>query len=113
MISKAHWAADFLISIYASLEKYDVCGILKYNNLAKNLFSSWETNTIKSLKRTSSTKLGILGAGMIGASVAIKAKALGFQVSFFDPFKESGFEKTLRVKRFFSCYQEISYRLIL
>lgn len=77
-------------------------GILKYNNLAKNLFSSWETNTIKSLKRTSSTKLGILGAGMIGASVAIKAKALGFQVSFFDPFKESGFEKTLRVKRFFS-----------
>ena len=37
---------------------------------------------------------------MIGASVAIKAKALGFQVSF-DPFKESGFEKTLRVKIFF------------
>jgi len=77
-------------------------GISAYNNIAKKLKTTWETNTIKRLRRTSSTKLGVLGAGMIGSSVILKAKALGFEVSFYDPFKESGFEKTLRVNREYS-----------
>jgi len=75
-------------------------GISEYNQIAKHLTDTWETNTIKHLTRTNKRVLGVLGAGAIGSSLMLKAKAIGFKVAFFDPFKESGFEKTLGVKRF-------------
>tara|TARA_B100000674_G_C37911838_1_gene948971 strand:+ start:875 stop:1828 length:954 start_codon:yes stop_codon:yes gene_type:complete len=76
-------------------------GISEYNRLAKNLRETWETNTINHLRRTKEQHLGVLGAGSIGSSLILKAKALGFRVSFFDPFKESGFEKALGVNRYY------------
>ena len=60
---------------------------------------SWQENTISSLKRASKTVIGVYGAGRIGGSVCLKARALGFEVIFFDPFQDRGYEKLLGVKR--------------
>lgn len=88
-------------------------GITEYNRMAKKLNDTWETNTIDNLRRIKDQHLGVIGAGSIGSSLILKAKAVGFQVSFFDPYKESGFEKALGVNRFFNLNEMIKNSDIL
>lgn len=49
--------------------------------------------------RLSSKTLGIFGLGRIGSVVALKAKALGLNVIFYDPYVRVGHEKILDIKR--------------
>lgn len=74
-------------------------GVSFYNARAKSYVQTWQENVQNSLRRHSDMVVGIVGAGRIGGSVAIKAKALGFQAVIFDPFQERGYEKMLGVKR--------------
>lgn len=74
-------------------------GITKYNHLSKSLASTWQEEVIRGIKRTNNTTLGIVGVGRIGGSVALKARAVGFNVMIFDKYKERGHEKMLGVKR--------------
>lgn len=76
-------------------------GISRYDYQSREYEDgSWQTNTLKNIKRTSDYKLGIIGAGRIGGSVILKANALRFQTSFYDPYLSSGTEKMLGAKRF-------------
>ncbi|NVJ52750.1 MAG: C-terminal binding protein [Campylobacteraceae bacterium] len=76
-------------------------GISRYNYQAKDYKDgSWQANTLKNIKRTSDYKLGVIGAGRIGGSVLLKANALRFQTSFYDPYLSAGTEKMLGAKRF-------------
>jgi lactate dehydrogenase-like 2-hydroxyacid dehydrogenase len=43
--------------------------------------------------------LGLVGAGRIGTAVALRAKAFGLRVSFYDPYKADGHEKAIGVER--------------
>lgn len=74
-------------------------GICRYNHEAKLYESGWQENVIKEVKRTSEIKLGIIGAGRIGQSTILKAKAMKFNISFFDPYVTIGTEKVLNVRR--------------
>jgi len=77
-----------------------VRGITIYDQNSRNYRDqSWQENTIKSLKRTNTLTLGVIGAGRIGGSVLRKAKAIGFNVKFYDPYKERGYEKMLGAER--------------
>ena len=40
-----------------------------------------------------------MGAGRIGTATALRAKAFGFAVQFFDPYVASGYEKAIGVDR--------------
>jgi lactate dehydrogenase-like 2-hydroxyacid dehydrogenase len=60
---------------------------------------SWDWRLYEPIKRTRHSLFGILGLGKIGTSVALKAKAVGFQVQFFDPYKPRGIEKSLGIAR--------------
>ncbi len=51
------------------------------------------------LRRTSVQTFGIVGLGRIGTAVALRAKALGFRVVFFDPNLPSGAELGVGVAR--------------
>ena len=42
---------------------------------------------------------GIIGLGRIGAAVALRAKALGMKVAFYDPYIPDGYDKSLGVAR--------------
>jgi D-3-phosphoglycerate dehydrogenase len=76
-------------------------GITRYDYQCREYDDgSWQTNTLKYIKRTSDYKLGVIGAGRIGGSVLLKANALRFQTSFYDPYLSSGTEKMLGAKRF-------------
>ena len=51
------------------------------------------------IRRTSAQGFGIVGLGRIGTAVALRAKALGFRVAFYDPHLPNGTELALGVAR--------------
>ena len=51
------------------------------------------------LRRMGTQGFGIVGLGRIGTAVALRAKALGFQVAFYDPVLRNGTELALGVAR--------------
>ena len=59
----------------------------------------WGAPSDSPLKRTSEHKLGIVGMGRIGTSVARKMQAFGMSVAFYDPYVARGYEKSIGVKR--------------
>ncbi len=75
-------------------------GVTRYDSQCRDYQVTWQENTLASLKRTSDYMLGVIGAGRIGSSVLLKAKALGMKISFYDPYKPSGYEKMLGSSRF-------------
>jgi len=74
-------------------------GISRYDYKCREYRDNWQENTIKSIKRNSDYKLGVIGAGRIGASVILKANALRFNTYFYDPYVPRGHEKMLDAKR--------------
>lgn len=65
-------------------------------NLGDN---SWQENVPSEVRRFSQTSFGVLGLGRIGTAVALKARALGLRVQFFDPYVSRGADKVLGVSR--------------
>jgi len=51
------------------------------------------------LKRIRGAKLGLVGFGNIGKAVAVRAKAFGFDIIFYDPYVADGNDKALGVSR--------------
>jgi C-terminal binding protein len=51
------------------------------------------------LRRLSVQRFGILGLGRIATAVALRAKAFGFDVVFFDPLRPNGVDLALGVRR--------------
>jgi phosphoglycerate dehydrogenase-like enzyme len=52
------------------------------------------------LKRTSEHRLGIVGLGRIGSSVALKMKNFGIPTGFYDPYVSRGIEKSFAITRY-------------
>ena len=59
----------------------------------------WRGHDTPLLRRTSAQGFGIVGLGRIGTAVALRAKALGFRVSFHDPNLPNGSELAIGVNR--------------
>jgi len=75
-------------------------GITQYDHACKRYEDgTWQENTLPNIKRTSDINFGVIGAGRIGGSILRKAKAIGFNCYFYDPYKDSGYEKMLGVNR--------------
>jgi len=51
------------------------------------------------LRRTGTQGFGVVGLGRIGTAAALRAKALGFQVAFYDPNLRNGSELAVGVAR--------------
>ncbi|KAJ6171958.1 hypothetical protein N7470_001025 [Penicillium chermesinum] len=51
------------------------------------------------IARLNNATFGILGLGRIGTAAALRAKAFGWKVIFYDPYVPSGFDKTINVER--------------
>lgn len=59
----------------------------------------WDFPNKEKIRRFNEMWFGVLGLGRIGTSVALKAKSLGFNVAFYDPYKDNGIDKSLGIKR--------------
>ena len=86
--------ADHTWALILSLER----GIVKFNNSILNK-GSWTWGLGKNLERIQEKTLGIIGLGRIGTAVALRAKAFGMNIIFYDPYALIGIEKSLGLKR--------------
>jgi phosphoglycerate dehydrogenase-like enzyme len=62
----------------------------------------WDFTTAFGAPRMRGRTLGLVGCGRIGTATALRAKALGMRVVFYDPYKPDGLDKALGVQR---CYR--------
>lgn len=59
----------------------------------------WELGSAEGSPRLRGRTLGLIGCGRIGTAMAVRAKALGLRVVFYDPYQTQGHEKALGVER--------------
>ena len=59
----------------------------------------WHYETAKSTPRLRGKTLGIIGCGRIGSATALRAKAFGLDVLFYDPHAPEGTDKSLGIRR--------------
>lgn len=71
--------------------------ILPLDTEAKQL--GWNIRVTPKLRRLSTLTFGIVGLGSIGTAAALRAKALGFRVIFFDPYLPNGADKAIGITR--------------
>ncbi|MDT7952848.1 MAG: NAD(P)-dependent oxidoreductase [Acetobacteraceae bacterium] len=88
--------ADHAIALTLALRR----GLLMHHDAQRaHPPAAWVANTSPLLRRLSAQKFGIVGLGRIGTAVALRAKALGFDVVFYDPFRSNGTELSLGIRR--------------
>jgi len=59
----------------------------------------WVIRIQPKLRRIRELAFGVVGLGRIGTATALRAKALGFQVWFYDPYLANGIDKAIGVSR--------------
>jgi phosphoglycerate dehydrogenase-like enzyme len=87
--------ADSAIGMLLALTR----GIALQNTRLQRLGAEWKFGNVAPLFRLRGRTLGIIGLGRIGSAVALRAKALGMDVAFYDPYKADGYDKALGVRR--------------
>jgi phosphoglycerate dehydrogenase-like enzyme len=59
----------------------------------------WQIRVEAKIRRLRELTFGIIGLGRIGTATALRAKALGFRVCFYDPYLPNGADKAIGVGR--------------
>ena len=70
-----------------------------YNSRLRDGNGEWSYGQAAPLTRLRSRVFGIVGLGRIGTAAAVRAKALGMDVVFYDPYKPDGYDKSLGIRR--------------
>ena len=86
--------ADHTLALILSLER----GILRFNQSILDK-GPWDWELGANLERIQGKTIGIIGMGRIGTAVAMRSKAFGLNVLFYDPYIRVGIEKSLNVSR--------------
>ncbi len=59
----------------------------------------WRWQTASGCRRARGQVFSIVGCGRIGTATALRAKAFGFDVRFYDPYLPAGYEKAIGISR--------------
>jgi len=87
--------ADSAIGLMLDLTR----GISYLNSRLRDNKGEWSYSQIVPLRRLRGRVFAIIGLGRIGTAAALRAKALGMDVAFFDPYKQDGYDKAIGVRR--------------
>ncbi|MCZ2342828.1 MAG: C-terminal binding protein [Bacteroidales bacterium] len=87
--------ADSAIGLLLTLTR----GIHLYNARLQRQLGPWSYTQAAPIPRLRGRVVGLIGLGRIGAATAIRAKALGCDVVFVDPFTPDGTDKALGIRR--------------
>jgi D-3-phosphoglycerate dehydrogenase len=60
---------------------------------------TWNVATVFGVPRLRGRTVGIIGCGRIGTAMALRCKALGLRVVFYDPYLPDGVDKALGIER--------------
>lgn len=74
-------------------------GLTAMNNRLREDLGHWHHLAAGPLFRLRGKTLGILGLGRIGVAVAMRAKAFGLKVAYFDPYISAGWDKALGITK--------------
>jgi phosphoglycerate dehydrogenase-like enzyme len=75
-------------------------GITMYNAaIFEDPIEGWRFDAVPTIRRLSTQTFGVIGLGRIGTATALRAKALGMPVIFFDPYLPTGTERALGLER--------------
>jgi C-terminal binding protein len=70
-----------------------------HNNRLQRGLEPWNYTPAAPISRLRGKVFGVVGLGRIGTAAALRAKALGMDVVYFDPFKPAGYDKALGIRR--------------
>ena len=88
--------ADHAVALALSLRR----GILLHHERQREPFvDPWMPIHTPLVARLQGATFGILGLGRIGTAAALRAKAFGWNVLFYDPYLPNGTDKSLGVER--------------
>lgn len=76
-----------------------------HNNRQQRGEGPWGYKTAAPISRLRGKVFGVVGLGRIGTAAAVRAKAFGMDVVFFDPFKPNGYDKALSIRRANSLHE--------
>lgn len=86
----ADHAMALLLSLMRGLPAYDASARRK---------DGWAFTSAGTLRRLAGATLGIVGLGRIGSAFALRAKAFGLRVIFYDPYLADGYDKVFGIER--------------
>ena len=87
--------ADSAIGLTLSLMR----GTHLMNSRLRDKNGPWSYQQVKPLRRLRGQIFGIVGLGRIGTATALRAKALGFDVVFYDPYCAGGGDKAIGIRQ--------------
>ena len=88
--------ADHAVALMLALRR----GLLLHHDEQRSTPPApWVARVHPMIRRSSVQTLGLVGLGRIGTAVALRAKALGFRVVFYDPAKPNGSDLAIGVAR--------------
>lgn len=88
--------ADTAIALAVSLRR----GLVLHHDAQRaDPPAAWGVIQNRIVRRFEVQTFGVLGLGRIGTAAALRAKALGFRVVFFDPYLPNGAERAIGVTR--------------
>lgn len=86
--------ADSAIGMMLSLTR----GLHYMNSRLQDRQGPWIYTQVQPLRRLRGQVFGVIGIGRIGTATALRAKALGLDVVYYDPFVPQGRDKALGVR---------------
>lgn len=69
------------------------------NSRLQRGLGAWNVDQAAPIHRLRGRRFGIVGCGRIGTAVALRAKAFGLHVQYFDPYLPDGVDKALGIQR--------------
>ena len=88
--------ADHALALALSLRR----GILLHNDAQRsNPPAPYRVISSPLISRLQTTTFGILGLGRIGTAAALRAKAFGWNILFYDPYVPNGFDRSVGAER--------------
>ena len=101
--------ADSAIGLTLALAR----GISRLNSHLRDGGGPWMYTVGRPVHRLRGRVFGIVGLGRIGTATAVRAKALGMDVAFYDPYKPDGHDKALGVRRVASMDELLAESFVL
>jgi C-terminal binding protein len=87
--------ADSAIAMMMAMTR----GITFMNSRLRAKIGPWHYAQVIPLHRMRGMVFGVVGLGRIGTAAALRAKGMGMDVVFYDPYKPAGCDKSIGVRR--------------
>jgi D-3-phosphoglycerate dehydrogenase/C-terminal binding protein len=101
--------ADSAIGLMLSLTR----GTHLFNSRLQRGLGPWTHAPAVPIRRLRGQTFAVIGLGRIGTAAALRAKALGMHVVFYDPLKQDGYDKALGIERAESLKAAVSQALVV